>query len=184
MRDGFGGYGSSVGEVLADATDASADTTSSPCRNPWNIVLCALGLVALLAAAALLWWSRTTFSDAAIARDQAVAAESEQADLVARDADIEAHRRTLSLAAGDVSTAFQAYRSAFTTLAEDRTKLTDIQNRSIELEGQGHLGASADMLKNEGEPALAELTQAVTALDQTLADLEAKIQKLQEGLVV
>jgi len=143
-----------------------------------------LCLVALLAAASLLLWSRAAFSDAAIARDRAVASESEQADLVTRDADVEAHRRTLTRAAGDVFAAFQAYRSAFTTLTEDRNKLTDIHNRSLELEGQGHLAASADMLKNEGEPALADLTQAVTALDGTLADLKAKIQALQEGLVV
>ena len=160
----------------------AGDEPPAPRRNPWNGVLAALCLVVLVAAGVLGLWSRAAFSDAATARQQAAASDAARVELARQATDDDQHRRDLNLAADDVSSALTAYTAALTAAADDQNKLVDVQNRSVDLSNQGHTGASVDLLKNEGDPLLADMTQRVAAIGQSLTDIQTKVQALQADL--
>jgi len=159
-----------------------ADEPPARRRNPWNGVLAALCFVALIAAGALGLWSRARFSDGVTARHEAAASDAERVDLARRAADDDQRRRDLNAAAADVATALDAYTDALTTAADDQNKLVDVQDRSVDQYNTGHPGAAVDLLKNEGDPLLADLTQRVDSVGQRITDIETKIQALQAAL--
>jgi hypothetical protein len=166
------------------APDAVAPASDVPVaegerrRNPWNVVMVVVCLALVITAAALGVASRTVSSEASRARAQAALIEAHRTRLRAEAEKADRQQVAIESAATRVISSVTQVASTMGDAVDAENHLTDVTNQAADLHNQGNGAGAVQLLKTQGEPALADLTAKSAAADKAIADAQAAAQQL------
>ena len=150
-------------------------------RSKWNLalvsalvaVVCAIGGLVVLASAGR--------SDASRLRSQTVDVTAQSDQAAARAAEAAAATGEIATADRAALDALEGWRLAYGETVGPWSAWSDAVNHAADLFNKGSSGPAARVVSGDAAPALADLQQKVTALDQSLTDLETKVSQLREA---